>query len=52
MMNLLKFNSVKLISVGIDVHLAGTRQAAVELYHDLIIQWCRTYYTQILNIGE
>ena len=42
----------KLISMGIDVHFAGTRQAAVELYHDLVIQWCRTHYKQILNIGE
>ena len=42
----------KLISMGIDVHFAGTRQAAVELYHDLVLQWCRTHYKQILNIGE
>ena len=40
----------KLISIGIDVHFAGTRQAAVELYHDLVLQWCRTHYKQVLNI--
>ena len=50
MMTLLEFNIAKLISMGIDVHFAGTRQAAVELYHDLVLQWCRTCYKQILNI--
>ena len=40
----------KLISMGIDVHFAGTRQAAVELYSDLVRQWCRVYYERILNI--
>jgi len=40
----------KLIAQGIDVHFAGTRRAAVELYHDLIIQWCRVNYAKILNI--
>ncbi len=40
----------KLISMGVVVHFAGTRQAAVELYHDLVIQWCRTNYVKILNI--
>ena len=50
MMNLLEFNIAKLISMGIDVHFAGTRHAAVELYTDLVIQWCRTNYERILNI--
>lgn len=40
----------KLISMGVDVHFAGTRKAAVELYSDLVRQWCRTHYKQILNI--
>ena len=40
----------KLISMGIDVHFAGTRPAAVELYSDLVRQWCRTNYVKILNI--
>jgi len=40
----------KLISMGIDVHFSGTRQAAVELYHDLVLQWCRVNYKTILNI--
>ncbi|MCK5138250.1 MAG: hypothetical protein KAQ85_00270 [Thermodesulfovibrionia bacterium] len=40
----------KLISMGVVVHFAGTRRAAVELYSDLVVQWCRTHYTQILNI--
>ena len=40
----------KLIAMGIDVHFAGTRQAAVELYSDLVRQWCRTHYKQVLNI--
>ena len=40
----------KLISMGIDVHFAGTRQAAVELYSDLVRQWCRTNYMDVLNI--
>jgi len=40
----------KLISMGVDVHFAGTRQAAVDLYHDLVLQWCRVHYKQILNI--
>ena len=40
----------KLISMGIDVHFAGTRQAAVELYSDLVRQWCRVNYKTILNI--
>lgn len=40
----------KLIALGIDVHFAWTRQAAVELYHDLVLQWCRVNYKTILNI--
>lgn len=40
----------KLISMGIDVHFAGTRNAAVELYSDLVRQWCRVNYVKILNI--
>ena len=40
----------KLISMGIDVHFAGTRQAAVELYSDIVRQWCRVNYERILNI--
>lgn len=40
----------KLISMGIDVHFAGTRQAAVELYSDLVRQWIRVNYKTILNI--
>ena len=40
----------KLIALGIDVHFAGTRQAAVWLYSDLVRQWCRVHYTAILNI--
>ena len=36
--------------MGIYVHFAGTKQAAVELYHDLVLQWCRTNYRSILNI--
>ena len=40
----------KLIAMGIDVHFAGNRQAAVELYSDLVRQWCRTNYERILNI--
>ena len=40
----------KLISMGIDVHFAGTRQSAVELYSDLVRQWCRTEYKQILGL--
>ena len=40
----------KLISMGIYVHFAGTRQAAVELYSDLVRQWCRVHYKIILNI--
>ena len=42
----------KLISMGIDVHFAGTRHAAVELYHDLVLQWCRTNYRAVLNIDD
>jgi len=42
----------KLISMGIDVHFAGTRQAAVELYSDLVRQWCRVDYKTILNIDD
>ena len=42
----------KLISMGIDVHFAGTRQAAVELYPDLVRQWCRVNYRTILNIDD
>lgn len=41
----------KLISMGCVVHFAGTRHHAVELYHDLVVQWCRTYYATILK-GE
>ena len=40
----------KLIALGIDVHFAGTRHAAVELYSDLVRQWCRVNYKLILNI--
>jgi len=40
----------KLISMGIDVQFAGTRQAAVELYPDLVLQWCRGNYERVLNI--
>ena len=40
----------KLISMGIYVHFAGTRRAAVELYSDLVRQWCRVNYKTILNI--
>lgn len=40
----------KLIMMGVVVHFAGTRQAAVELYSDLVRQWCRVNYKQILNI--
>ena len=42
----------KLIAMGIDVHFAGTRQAAVELYSDLVRQWCRTNYRAVLNIDD
>lgn len=42
----------KLISMDIDVHFAGTRHAAVELYHDLVLQWCRTNYRAVLNIDD
>ena len=40
----------KLISMGIVVHFSGTRLAAVELYSDLVRQWCRVHYKQVLNI--
>jgi len=40
----------KLITMGVVVYFAGTRQAAVELYHDLVLQWCRVNYKTILNI--
>ena len=40
----------KLISMGVVVHFTGTRQAAVELYSDLVKQWCRVNYERILNI--
>ena len=42
----------KLISMGIDVHFAGTRQYAVELYSDLVRQWCRTNYMAVLDIDD
>lgn len=34
------------------IFFAGTRQHAVRVYHDVIIQWCRANYTTILNIEE
>ena len=42
----------KLIAMGINVHFAGTRKAAVELYHDLVLQWVRANYVEILNIDD
>lgn len=40
----------KLEMMGVHVDFAGTRSEAVKSYRDLIIQWCRTRYTQILDI--
>ena len=40
----------KLEVMGCHVKYMGTRQAAVEYYHDLVIQWCRWNYKKILNI--
>lgn len=42
----------KLHAVGCPVFFAGTRQAAVEMYRDFIIQWCRENYIKILNIEK
>jgi hypothetical protein len=40
----------KLITIGVYVYFVGTRKAAVDLYHDLVIQWCRANYQTILKI--
>lgn len=40
----------KLIDMGVIVHFAGTRQASVEIYHDLVLQWCRVNYDKVLNL--
>ena len=42
----------KLIAMGVVVQFAGTRKAAVELYHDLVLQWCRVNYKAILGIED
>ena len=40
----------KLDVMGCAVKFKGTRQHAVEYYHDLVLQWCRVNYERILNI--
>lgn len=40
----------KIEAMGCSVFYAGTRQAAVEYYHDLIRQWIRVNYAKILNL--
>jgi len=40
----------KIEAMGCSVFFAGTRYEAIEHYKDLIIQWCRVHYKDILNI--
>lgn len=40
----------KLDVMGATVKFLGTRQAAVEYYRSLIIQWCRVHFKEILNL--
>ena len=40
----------KLGAMGCSVFFAGTRYEAIEHYKDLITQWCRVHYKDILNI--
>lgn len=42
----------KLEVEGCSVFFAGTRQAAVEMYHDLVVQWVRQNYIEMLNLEE
>ena len=42
----------KLYAIGCPVFFAGTRQHAVEMYRDMIIQKCRQDYKKILNIED
>ena len=42
----------KLEVMGCHVKYKGTRQVAVEYYHDLVVQWCRWNYKKILNIDD
>jgi len=40
----------KLITMGCSVFFAGTRHEAIEHYKDLITQWCRVHYKEIIGI--
>ena len=40
----------RLMAMGVYVDFAGTRTEAIESYRNLIVQWCRTRYKEILNI--
>ena len=42
----------KLYAVGCPVFFAGTRQAAVEMYRSLLLQWCRHNYSKIFNLDD